>query len=673
MPSSSVSPGARTLHGVADLVGMSLTPAGDGEVEICGITLDSRDVRPGDLYAALPGARHHGASFAATAVAAGAVAILTDAAGETAACETGRPVLVVPDLRRHLGDVAAWVHGRPSQALRVIGITGTNGKTTTAYLIDAGLRAAGRRTGLIGTVETRIDDEVLASERTTPEAPALQRLLARMRDAGCSDVTMEVSSHALALGRVDATQFAVAAFTNLGRDHLDFHGDLETYFAAKAELFGPERAALAVVDVDGTWGQRLARLARDRGVPVVTVATDPQLAADWRAADVTGDATGSWFRVTGPAVDRVVRVGLPGAFNVGNALVALAVLDAVGAGDTAADGLARVSVPGRMQTVVTGPVTGIVDFAHTPEAVGTAARALRPRSPGRLLVVLGAGGDRDRAKRKAMGAAAAAWADVVVVTDDNPRSEDPAVIRAAVVAGAELDTLDPTATSVGGRRAEVLDVAERRTAIRQAVALARPGDVVAVLGKGHEQGQERNGATVAFDDRVELRAALAASGTAGGGRALRVRVLPDADIGQVRAAMRELVAARDDAGAPGRVDGAPARPGTWAVIGELSGGAARDTGHVLPSIGEQDELGRLAVRLDISALVAVGEPTRPLHLGATLEGSWGGESVCVPDAGAAADLLLAGARVGDLVLVAGRGTGEVAAALLRPELAGGTW
>ncbi len=455
-------------------------------------------MRPGDLYAALPGAHTHGARFCADAAAAGATAVLTDAAGAAAAGAAGLPALVVPDPRGVLGPLAAWLYGEPGRALRLAGITGTNGKTTTAYLVDGGLRRAGRRTGLIGTIETRIGGAAVPSARTTPEAPDLQALLAVMREGGVSAVTMEVSSHALALGRVDGCVYDVAAFTNLSRDHLDFHPTLEAYYAAKATLFTPERSRCGVVMIDDEHGRRLAAEAT---VPVRTASV--AAAADWRAVGARQERGATAFRALGPdGEDVAVRLRLAGAFNIANALVAVAMLrllevdpEHIGAG------VAEVTVPGRMERVGhRQDILALVDYAHTPDAVARAIDAAREGRPGRVLVVLGCGGDRDRDKRPQMGEVAARGADVLVVTDDNPRTEDPSVIRAGMLAGA--------ARVRAADRAGLEEVGDRRDAINLAVRLARPGDTLLVLGKGHESGQEVAGEVHPFDDRVVLREAL---------------------------------------------------------------------------------------------------------------------------------------------------------------------
>ncbi|MFS8478705.1 MAG: UDP-N-acetylmuramoyl-L-alanyl-D-glutamate--2,6-diaminopimelate ligase [Micromonosporaceae bacterium] len=480
------------LGEVAAAVGLRPGERPPGDPAVTGITHASGDVRPGDLYAALPGSRRHGAEFVGAAAAAGAVAVLTDPAGAPAAAGAGLPALVVADPRAVLGLAAARVYGDPTAALTVVGVTGTAGKTSTTYLLESGLRAAGHRTGLIGTVETRLHDEVIDSVRTTPEATDLQALFAAGRERGLTAVAMEVSSHALALGRVTGTRFTVGGFTNFGLDHLDFHRDADDYFAAKARLFDG-RCAVEVVNLDD---RALAPLIRP-GTVTYSASGDP--AATWYAVDVVTADFAQRFTAVGPDGVRLTgSVALPGRHNVANALLALACLAAMGIDPAVAvRGIAEArGVPGRLERVAApGPVIGFVDYAHKPDAVTAALRALRENSTGRVICVLGAGGDRDPGKRPLMGAAAAKEADVVVVTDDNPRSEDPAAIRAQVLAGAGSDAVE---------------VADRRAAIGAAVRLAEPGDVVAVLGKGHERGQEVGDEVLPFDDRVELAAALTA-------------------------------------------------------------------------------------------------------------------------------------------------------------------
>ncbi|OCB16438.1 MULTISPECIES: UDP-N-acetylmuramoyl-L-alanyl-D-glutamate--2,6-diaminopimelate ligase [Mycobacterium] len=479
-------------------------PAGDRAVPnlpVTGVTLRAQEVRPGDLFAALPGSTTHGARYAGDAVERGAVAVLTDAGGvaEMGALGQSVPILVHPDPRGVLGGLAAAVYGNPSERVTVVGVTGTSGKTTTTYLIESALRAAGRTAGLIGTIGIRIDGADIPSALTTPEAPALQAMLAAMAEQGVDTVVMEVSSHALALGRVDGTRFAVGGFTNLSRDHLDFHPTMADYFEAKAMLFDPSsplRARRAVVCVDDDAGRAMAARAGD----AITVSAEGR-PAHWRAADVAPmGAGGQRFTAIDPAGARhQLGVRLPGHYNVANCLVALAILDAVGVSpEQASTGLLQARVPGRMEEVDAGQdFLALVDYAHKPGALRAVLTTLA-RPDRRLAVVFGAGGERDPGKRAPMGATAAELADLVVVTDDNPRGEDPASIRREIIAGA----------TESGCAADIVEIADRRDAIRHAVAWAGPGDVVLIAGKGHETGQSAGGHTRPFDDRVELAQAL---------------------------------------------------------------------------------------------------------------------------------------------------------------------
>ncbi len=459
---------APRLDAPAEVVG---GPA--GPVVIDDVEHDSRRVRPGQLFACVPGQRVDGHDFAAEAVAAGAAALLVERT-----LDLDVPQLRVPSVRRALGPVASLVHGEPSRRVRVVGVTGTNGKTTVVHVLADLAAAAGWVTRVIGT---------LTGERTTPEAPELQRLLGRAVADGVDLVAMEVSSHALDLHRVDGTVFAAAGFTNLGRDHLDHHGTIEAYFAAKARLFAEGRSARAVVDVDTPHGRRLADL--------VTV---PVVATGLSTVEILGAGpTGGRLRWR----DRDLVVPLPGRFNLADALVAAELAVAVGLEpDAVVDAMVRVEpVPGRFERI--GPPGGptvLVDYAHTPdglEAVLTAAREITDRD---LVVVFGAGGDRDRDKRPRMGAVARRLADRVVVTSDNPRGEDPAAIAAAVVSG----MIDPP---------DLVEL-DRRLAIRHALAAARPGDVVVIAGKGHETTQVLGDTVVDFDDRLVAREELARLG-----------------------------------------------------------------------------------------------------------------------------------------------------------------
>jgi UDP-N-acetylmuramoyl-L-alanyl-D-glutamate--2,6-diaminopimelate ligase len=506
-----------TLPSLATRIGAVITGAPDRPgVRISGVTLRAQDVVPGDLFAALAGASAHGAQYAGAALDAGAVAVLTDADGlamihALLGDPVPVPVLVHPAPRSVLGALAADVYGHPSDRIAVLGVTGTSGKTTTAHLIEAGLRAAGRTVGLIGTVGVRIAGEDVPSALTTPEAPALQALLAVMAERGVDTAVMEVSSHALELGRVDGIRFAAGGFTNLSRDHLDFHPTMQAYFDAKARLFEPSSpvcAQQAVVCVDDDAGRAMALLAPD----AVTVSAAgaaagwrPEGAADWRAEDIValdGDPRGGLqeFSAVDPAgVHHRLRIRLPGRYNVANALLALAMLDAVGVSpEQAAPGLRTASVPGRLEVIDRGQdFLAVVDYAHKPGALRAVLETLR-RPGRRLAVVFGAGGNRDAGKREPMGAVAAELADLVVVTDDNPRDEDPAAIRAAIMAGARGES----------GPADIVEIGDRQSAIAHAVGWARSGDVVVSAGKGHETGQTSGGQTRPFDDRDELGRAL---------------------------------------------------------------------------------------------------------------------------------------------------------------------
>ncbi|WP_442941412.1 UDP-N-acetylmuramoyl-L-alanyl-D-glutamate--2,6-diaminopimelate ligase [Nocardia sp. NBC_00403] len=506
-------PPASLLTTLANSVAAELRGAPTArEVSVTGIEQRSNAVLPGDLFAALPGAQAHGARFARDAVERGAVAVFTDAAGAELAGEVGVPVLVREQPRAVLGELSAAIYGNPSQRLRIIGITGTSGKTTTSYLVEAGLAAAGRSTALIGTIETRIGGRRVPSALTTPEAPQLHAMFALMVEQGVDAVVMEVSSHALALGRVDGVRFAVGAFTNLSQDHLDFHADFEDYFAAKRRLFEPDSpvaARTAVVCVDSEWGRRLAA---DIDAPI-TVATIDGIGAASSTWHLTGPVVAHGgeqeFSAAGPGVNVDVRLRLPGSYNVANGLLAVAVCAAADVDPAiAGPALATVDVPGRMQRVDRGQdFLAIVDYAHKPAALESVIATLRghlaadnPEAPGRLAVVVGAGGDRDAGKRSLMGAAGARGADLLIITDDNPRSEDPAAIRAALSAGA--------LAIPAGDRGEVREIGDRAEAIAAAVDWARVGDVVLIAGKGHEPGQEIQGVKHRFDDRDVLAEAL---------------------------------------------------------------------------------------------------------------------------------------------------------------------
>jgi UDP-N-acetylmuramoyl-L-alanyl-D-glutamate--2,6-diaminopimelate ligase len=485
--------------------------SGDPHVEVTTIVPDSREAVEGACFACIPGAVTDGHAHAPEAVAAGAVALLVERPLPLAVSQAR-----VPSVRRALGPVAARFHGHPSRALRCLGVTGTNGKTTTTYVLESIGRAAGDRVGLIGTIGARIAGAAVPEERTTPEATELQALLARMRDAGVRTVAMEVSSHALHQHRVDGTWFAAVCFTNLSHEHLDYHRTLHAYFEAKAMLFDPTRAGAGVVNADDIHGVALARRARAAGLPTTTFGVlDPSadvptdVTAEVVADELDLDPRGNRFVLVDrrDAVSRRARVASPlvGRFNVDNALAAAAVALAGGVPfDVVVAGIeAPLVVPGRFETVDGGqPFTVLVDYAHTPDALARVLDAARPVARGRLLVVFGCGGDRDRDKRPLMGRVAGQRADLAVLTSDNPRSEDPEAIAAAVTPGLRE-----------GAATLVVEL-DRRAAIRYALSEARPGDVVVIAGKGHETGQTAGGVTTPFDDRVVARQELEALGCA---------------------------------------------------------------------------------------------------------------------------------------------------------------
>jgi UDP-N-acetylmuramoyl-L-alanyl-D-glutamate--2,6-diaminopimelate ligase len=452
-------------------------------VEVTALAYDNRLVTPGTLFFCVPGFTRDGHDYAQDAIARGAVALVVQRPLGTAV-----PEILVDDVRAAMAPAAAALAGDPTARLTTVGITGTNGKTTSAFLVRSVLEAGGRRTGLLGTVTAIVGGEQHAVARTTPEAIDLQRTFADMLAAGDDAVVMEVSSHALALHRADAIHWSAAVFTNLTQDHLDFHADMEDYFLAKRRLFeaGPE---LAVVNVDDPYG---ARLARDfpRAIRIGLDAQDAQV----RATAIEGDATGSSFAVDGLAL----RTTLPGRFNVLNALGAVVVARELGVDDASiARGLAAAErVPGRFEPVDEGqPFAVFVDYSHKPDALEAVLRTARGLTRGRLIVVFGAGGDRDRGKRPLMGRAAAEHADVAIITSDNPRNEDPEAIMDAIAEGAP----------------EAERVVDRHAAIERAIALARSGDVVVIAGKGHERYQEfEDGRTVPFDDVAVAREALRA-------------------------------------------------------------------------------------------------------------------------------------------------------------------
>ena len=463
---------------------------GDGpDVDVDALAYDNREVRPGTLFFCVPGFTRDGHDFAPDAVARGAAALVVQRP-----LGLGVPEVLVDDVRAAMARAAARLHGDPTAALDVVGITGTSGKTTTTFLVRHLLEAAGRPCGLLGGITSVVGGEERPAVRTTPEAIDLQATFRAMLDAGDRACAMEVSSHALELRRADGVRFAVAAFTNLSQDHLDFHPDMETYFAAKQRLFSEFDVGRRIVVIDDPWGRRLAGEHPD----ATTVSLEQP--ADWTAAAHCSGLGGNAFTVRSPAGEAAVELPLRGRFNAANALVALAAGDALG---LELDGMAAAfetvtAVPGRVQAVDEGQGFAVlVDYAHKPGALEKVLLSAREVATGRVLAVFGAGGDRDRGKRPLMGEIAARLADHVIVTSDNPRSEPPEAIIDEIVAGVPAGAF------------HVERLADRRAAIAHALDLAGPGDVVVIAGKGHEQGQElAGGRKEPFDDVQVARAAL---------------------------------------------------------------------------------------------------------------------------------------------------------------------
>lgn len=481
----------RTVESVAALANANLS--GNPATVISGLSLNSNSVQQGDLFIALPGEKVHGADFAAEAIARGAVAVLTDEVGAEKILDV--PVIVSAHPRRAAGVISAWFYSEPMRDLYSVGVTGTNGKTTVTTLLHQIMSAAGRESGLIGTVETRIGDEAVGSIRTTPESSDLQALTAVMRERHMRNLVMEVSSHAIALERIRGSHFAVVAFTNLSQDHLDFHKNMENYFATKSQLFTFEFADLAVINIDDDYG---VKLASSTELPVVTVSRHNK-GATWHFDSISRDYVGAHVAIRGGAGILIEgKVHLHGGYNFDNLLMAVAIATESGIDpiDIATILPHLTGAVGRFEPVRLGQkFSALVDYAHTPDAVARVLETAHEISDGRVIAVLGCGGDRDSSKRALMGKALLDGADVAIFTSDNPRSENPEAILAQMTLG--LDIQEPSTI-----------IEDRALAIRMAVNQAKDGDVVLVLGKGHEKGQEIAGVIHAFDDRVELAKAI---------------------------------------------------------------------------------------------------------------------------------------------------------------------
>ena len=483
-------PSEKSLSAIATFVGAARDFQ---DVAITGMTHNSSAIEEGDIFLALPGAHVHGASFWAKAQERGARAVLTDLHGATLI--SNLPKLVVDNPRRSAGNLSAWFYDEPMRDLFSVGITGTNGKTTTTTLLHQIWSFAGRESGLIGTVETRLGAEVVPSIRTTPESCDLQALVATMRERHVQNLAMEVSSHALSLERIRGSHFSVVGFTNLSQDHLDFHHSMEEYFLTKARLFSYEYSDLAVINVDDPYGRRLADLTE---VPIVKLSRrDPH--ADWYYASFQPHIRGNDIAIRGRG-GLLIEGWLPlhGEYNLDNALMAIAIACESGIDPMDIQALLPrlVGATGRLESIDLGQDFGAyVDYAHTPDAVTRVLEACRKMSTGKVIAVLGCGGDRDMRKRPLMGRALLDGSDIAIFTSDNPRSEDPQIILNQMT-----DSLSVNYPNV--------EIADRRIAIEHAVAQAGPGDIVVILGKGHETGQEIAGVVHSFDDRVVLGGAI---------------------------------------------------------------------------------------------------------------------------------------------------------------------
>lgn len=477
----------------AENLALESTPFKD--IEITGVVLSDSEVIAGDIFLAIPGRKVHGADFIAAAVARGAVAVVTDSLGAKESTEV--PTLVVKDVRLAGAVIASALYKDPTRDLGAIGITGTNGKTTVATLLYQIFEGANRATGLIGTVDTRIASEVLKSARTTPEAPELQSIAAVMRERHMRHLVMEVSSHALSMSRVKASHFAIVGFTNLSQDHLDFHLDMESYFQAKAKLFSYEYADLGFINIDNEYGKRLAAQSE---IPTISLSRSDS-SAQWNFTQVHEVQSGVEISIRGTGGILIEsKTTLLGGYNLDNLLMAVAIAYESGIDPIEIAALipSLTGAPGRLDRVSLGQkFTALVDFAHSPDAVVNVLKAAREFTTGKVIAVLGCGGDRDISKRALMGAALVDGSDIAIFTSDNPRNENPEDILGQMTKNVSLELPSKI-------------ISDRSQAISFAVNLATDGDTVLILGKGHESGQEINGVVTPFDDRLQLALAIEA-------------------------------------------------------------------------------------------------------------------------------------------------------------------
>ena len=499
-------PSARSLAGLVNDFGLETSGSLDG-VEITGVTLSTNDLHPGDLYVGIQGAHSHGASYAAQAREGGAVALLTDAAGAELARDSGLPIVLVSSPREALGDISAWVYRTAEHPPLLFGTTGTNGKTSTSYLLNGVLKQLGLVTGLSSTAERHIGDLVVVSRLTTPEASEMHALLARMRESEVRAVAIEVSAQALSRNRVDGIVFDVVAFTNLSHDHLDDYADMEEYFQAKLPLFQPDRAKRGVVSLDTAYGQRVVE---ESHIPVTTISTTPGVEAEWMVNIIDEQATFTEFTLTGPGHRQLTtRVPLIGWHMAANAALAIVMLveagfelEAIGQALEEKGGI-DAYLPGRTERVSgdRGPSV-YVDFGHSPDAFLNTLAAVRKFTPGKTIMVFGADGDRDATKRHEMARVAADGSDILVITDHHPRFEDAASIRATLLEGARLAEHQP----------ELYEVSPPEQAIRKAVSLAGEGDSILWAGPGHQDYRDIAGVRTPYSARDEARAALREAG-----------------------------------------------------------------------------------------------------------------------------------------------------------------